>query len=447
MGTSKTISRLIRITALTALALWAAISLGRVVQQTLSSAGGNDLYTYWYAGHFLREGKDFYKSFINNELPAVPVSYLDREVTTLDGVIFPDLSPAPATTAPVFFLMAPFAFLSWSVAKTVWLVINLALLGAIPFLIVRLFPKKKWLDQWEFLALLLALIGLTSTRYAASSGQITFLILDLMLAAILLADRKPWVSGVLLGLALSKYSLAIGILFLFVFIEPKLRIIIAAVLVQIAGIISLMLISGSGFLKIIGEYFQMAVWHAGREGVHLAAALHAEKYMILIALILTLAVGIPVALWRWKKAGRRLNQSLPLLDRYHLVVILILWVLLVGYHRAYDVMVTIVYFGLIAYLAKQPAGWDLSKKVQTILIAFTTVALLLLMVPSGSVVRGLLPPLLETIWGEIANLMATALISIFLVLSLLLLFRLRPENHQITGGNPCDGSHNSQASN
>ena len=36
----------------------------------------------------------------------------------------------------------------------------------------------------------LALVGLTSARYAASSGQITFLILDLLLATLILADHK-----------------------------------------------------------------------------------------------------------------------------------------------------------------------------------------------------------------------------------------------------------------
>jgi len=427
MKTSSVFPKILRIATLAALTLWAAVSLGRIVQQTFSPAGGNDLYTYWYAGHFLREDKDFYKSFINDELPTVPVRYLDRDVGTLDEILFPGLVPAPASTAPVFFLLAPLAFLSWPVAKTVWLLLNLALLGAIPFLLVRLFPKKKWLNRWEFLALMLAMLGLTSTRYAAASGQITFLILNLLLAAVLLADRKPWIAGLLLGMALSKYSLALGILILFTIIEPKPRLVIAAGLVQGAGIAGLMLLSGSGFLEIIGEYIRMALWHAGREGIHLAAALHAEQYLLWIALALTLAVGIPLALWRWKKAGRRQNQSLSPLSRYHLAVILFQWVLLIGYHRAYDAMVVIVFFGLIAYLAKQPADWDLSLKAQTGLKVFTALALFLLMVPSGSVVRGLLPLSLETLWGQAANLTATALISIFLILTIVLLFCLQTE--------------------
>jgi hypothetical protein len=434
MKSSPSFPKLLRIATFALLFLWAALSMMRLVQQSFSQAGGNDLYTYWYAGHFLREGKDFYKSFINNELPSVPVRYLDREVDSLNGVLFPGLVPAPASTAPVFFLMAPLAFLSWPVAKTAWLILNLALLGAIPFLLVRLFPKKKWLNRWEFTSFMLALIGMTSTRYAAASGQITFLILDLLLAALLLSERKPWIAGLLLGLALSKYSLAVGILILFIFIEPKARVVITAGAVQIAGIVGLMFLSGSGFQEIISEYILMAFWHAGREGIHLAAALHAEQYVLWIALILTLAVGIPLAFWRLKKAGHPVNQSLSPLSRYHFAVILILWALLVGYHRAYDAMVVIIFFGLVAYLAKQPDAWKLSRKGQTALKVFSVVALLLLMVPSGSVVRGLLPPSLEIFWGTAANLTATALISIFLILSIFLVFRVIDEKEGSASG-------------
>jgi hypothetical protein len=246
-----------------------------------------------------------------------------------------------------------------------------------------------------------------------------------MLATILLADRKPWIAGLLLGMALSKYSLSLGILVLFTILELKPVLIIAAGLVQGAGIVGLMLLSRSGFMEILGEYIQMALWHAGREGIHLAAALHAEKYYLWIALALTLAVGTLLALWHWKKAMWELKQSLSPLSRYHMAVILILWGLLVGYHRAYDVMVVIVFFILIAYLVKQPTAWDLSRRARVSLEVFTAIAMLLLMIPSGNMVRSLLPLSLETLWGKSANLIATILIAIFLVLTFILLFRLK----------------------
>jgi hypothetical protein len=92
--------KLIRIATLAGLIVGSAIRPGCLLQETFSPTGGNAFYTYWHAGHFIREGKDYYKSFINNELPSVLVRYLDKKVESLDGIIFPGLVPAPASTAP-----------------------------------------------------------------------------------------------------------------------------------------------------------------------------------------------------------------------------------------------------------------------------------------------------------------------------------------------------------
>jgi len=418
---------LLRISALVVMGAWAAISLFRAIQQGLSPQGGDDLYTYWYAGQFLREGKDLYKTFIDGDKPSLPVVYLDRTVTDLKEIIQPNLVPAPASSPLAFFLLAPLAFLSWSLAKAVWLLINLVLLGCIPFLVYRLFQDKGWLSPWEGIALTCAMIGLSSTRNATASGQITFLILDLMLAAVVLADRRPWLAGLLLGVALSKYSLSLGVLLLFLLLEPKIRLVLTACLVQLAGLLALMFISGSGLPAIIHEYLLMVNLHASMEGIHLAALVRGSGQEVWIGLAWTLVVAIPIAYWRWAKALRRFGEKLVPLSRIHLLTILILWALLVVYHRAYDAMVVIVYMGLIAYLVKRSQAWDLSRAARFWIIAFSLAGQLLLMIPSGSMTRGYLPALLETVWGRVENLTTTFLILAFLGVGLFLLFRLRRE--------------------
>jgi|SRR5271157_445009 len=416
---------LLRNIVLVALAAWAAISLLRAVQQALSPQGGNDLYTYWYAGQFLREGKDLYQTFINGEKPPVPVVYLDRTVTDLKDIVLPNLVPAPASSPLAFFLLAPLAFLSWPLAKAVWLLINLALLGCVPFLVYRLFQDRGWLSPGEGIALTCALIGLSSTRNVTASGQITFLILDLMLGAVLLADRRPWLAGLLLGAALSKYSLSMGILLLFLLLEPKIRLVLTAVLVQLVGLLALMLLSGSGLLAIVHEYLLMVNLHAGMEGIHLAALARASGQAAAIGLAWTLVVAAPIAFWRWKKAFRRYGEKLASLSRTHLVIILILWALLAVYHRAYDAMVIVVYLGLIAYLAKRSQSWNLGRTARISIITFSLAGLLLLMIPSGSMTRDILPAILGTVWGQVENLTTTFLILAFLGVGMFLLFRLR----------------------
>ncbi|HTX91316.1 MAG TPA: glycosyltransferase family 87 protein [Anaerolineales bacterium] len=434
---SKTLP-LLKIAALACLGLWAVASLGRAILQSFSPAGGNDLYTYWYAGHFLREGKDFYQAFIDNNLPAVPVRYLDRRVDSLSEVIFPGLVPAPASPPLAFYLMLPLAFFSWPVAKGIWLAVNLILLGCLPFLLVKALPRKDWLTRGELLALIFALLGLTSTRYAAASGQLTFLVLDLMLAALILSARKPigknrkaslwgdgteWLAGFCLGLALSKYSLSIGLLILFVFFEPRPRLVLAALFVQLAGGIILILQTGTGPIDLLGEYSRMLSLHAGMEGIHLAGLFPRSGWAVWIGIGFTLLVGLPLAFWRWKAGPWRLDRSLPGLGRAVLAVSLTLWALLAVYHRAYDAMLVIVFFSLAAYLLKFPQDWQAGRQARIGLGAFSVFALLLLMIPSGSLVRGSLPALLENWWGVVENLTTTLAILACLVISILLLFR------------------------
>ncbi len=45
--------KLLRIATLAGLIAWAAISLGRFIQESFSQAGSNDYYTHWHAGYFV----------------------------------------------------------------------------------------------------------------------------------------------------------------------------------------------------------------------------------------------------------------------------------------------------------------------------------------------------------------------------------------------------------
>jgi hypothetical protein len=294
-----------------------------------------------------------------------------------------------------------------------------------PVLLAAAIHKQRWLSRWEVAALGLALLGLASTRFAAASGQITFLVLDLMLVTLVLSERKPWLAGACLGMALSKYSLAIGIFLVFLLFDPNPRLLLGAALVQLAGVIGLMFLSGSGFLEIVNEYLRMALWHAGREGIHLAAAFRAQEYLLWIALGLTLLVAIPLAVWSLRNAIWRRDRSISTLNRFQLATILLMWSLLIGYHRAYDALSAIVFFNLVFCLEKKPEFWVLQTRTREILSFFAGFALLLLMVPSGNIVRGLLPDSWDSIWGLVENFSVTILILLFLTASIALLLKTK----------------------
>ena len=127
---------------------WSVVSLLRIFQNTLSAEGANDLYVYWYAGHFVRETQDPYRAFLTDQLPTVPIIYLDKTVTDLQDVIVPGWVPAPALTFPLIAALSFFAFLSWVPAKLVWLGFNLVFILIIPPLILRLMGSREAWGRW-----------------------------------------------------------------------------------------------------------------------------------------------------------------------------------------------------------------------------------------------------------------------------------------------------------
>ena len=66
--------------------------------------------THWHADHIKRKGKEYYKTFMNIELPLVLVRTLDRKVERLDEIIFLGLVTTPASNAPFFPDGAPSIF-------------------------------------------------------------------------------------------------------------------------------------------------------------------------------------------------------------------------------------------------------------------------------------------------------------------------------------------------
>ena len=114
------------------LAGWAVLSLVLAIWNTFTPLGGNDLYTYWYAGLFIRQGEDPYAAFIAHQQPDLPITFLDGEADSIDDIKIPGLVPAPANTYPLVYLLTLFSFLTWPSAKVAWLICNLVLVFIVP---------------------------------------------------------------------------------------------------------------------------------------------------------------------------------------------------------------------------------------------------------------------------------------------------------------------------
>src|SRR5215470_16620998 len=122
--------------ALVVLLIIAARSIFLAIEHGLFAPwGGGDFHAYWYYGHFVRRGVSPYHAFFTDPTAiAGPVRYLDG-VTVQH--LTPQLSMMPANTAPMLLLLSVFSWLSWPLAKALWLGCNLLVAAAVPWLAIR----------------------------------------------------------------------------------------------------------------------------------------------------------------------------------------------------------------------------------------------------------------------------------------------------------------------
>ena len=161
--------------------LWGLISTIQIVRSALDESGGNDLYTYWYAGLHIRQGTDPYRAFLDGRDPVIPMRFLDGEATHRDQIIRPELQPAPGLTFPLILLLTPFAWLSFQSAKIGWFILLMLTNLVIPWLLLIALSKKGQFNAFLYLAMLAIFMGFSSTRYASISGQPSILVIALML--------------------------------------------------------------------------------------------------------------------------------------------------------------------------------------------------------------------------------------------------------------------------
>lgn len=407
------------------LGLWSVISLLRIIQFTLSTEGANDLYVYWYAGHFVREARDPYRAFLTDQTPTLPIHYLDKTVTDLKEVIVPGWVPAPALTFPLIAIMSLFAFLSWLPVKLVWLGFNLVFILIIPPLALRMLGSKERWGMWTVVSFTMVFIGLTSTRYAASSGQMTFLVVLLSLGSIHLSRSHPLLAGFLLGFALSKYSLSIGFFLYLLLFERNKRTILAAIAVQATGFLVLSTMSGTSMLGVILENMSMFVQHSRLEGIHLASLFPQKPWDFRVAVLFSVVVATP--LYRWYRRSKEdiLAGSLSETQRQHLLAILSLWSLLVGYHRAYDAVIYVLFLSLGLLMYRSLGSWDLSQRSRNTLLIFIGLSAIVFMIPAGSLIRSLLPSYIGNVWTLLSVRATTLILMAALPITIFLLFRYR----------------------
>lgn len=387
-----------KITLIVVLGLYALLVLGFIITSTYTPHGSTDFHQFWYAGQFILEGRDPYQAYFSGA--SLPTRQPGLE-------IIPSNSPLMLLTLT---LLSP---LPWMAAKLTWLVVNLILCVVCFWLTEKCLPLTS-LDRSSRILLFLVFFDLSPTRIAIENGQTTLLVMALMLAALLFVDRSWFFSGLLLGLALSKYSVSLPVALLFLF-NRNYRALITATVFQIFGFVSLAFISRNPVDIVFIEYYHLFISLMNQPGIHLADLIPGTQFDLLIPGLMTLALLAVFYFLRLLDETR--NRIISPVLNFHILTILTLWALVIAYHRLYDALL-VLFPVILVYQSLTVDIWGLLQGKRMMLVCVIGVGLALLTIPArvvDVVVPGAYSPMTNQIPGMV--------ILVFLLITTVLLRR------------------------
>ena len=378
-------------------AIFALLNVGDALRTQLTHPdAGYDFHSYWYYGHYIRQGRDLYYPLLHNpEMLMLPVRYLDGPVVESYPVhqASLNLGMAPVYTAPMLFFFTLFSWFSWRFAEAMWYACNLALCLGSLVLLLRLLPREQRLRSEHGWLVVLISLSFFSTRLTLEAGQVGFFVMLLMVASFALMDRAWPVAGLLLGLALSKYSLALPGLVLLVLMR-KYRVAATALLVQAIGFVAVSSLAGGSMPVSAEAMWVMFLAHGDQEGINLSARLLAGSPLAVPALVglAALVLGL-LAIWLWRSGWFSARHRSFSLEALFVFNVLSLLTLLVAYHRIYDVVIIIGFVLQMVYVLTQPQLARLSRRTQWGLLGFFGALLFTLTVVAN---------ITEGMWAQIA---------------------------------------------
>lgn len=362
--------------------LYALLTLARAISNVAQTYGAGDLYVYWYAGHFVREQRNPYLAYLNDESPTVPVSYLDG--ATFTALPKPWIVPfSPLTnTSPYVLLISLLSNFNWFVAKWSFFILNVFLAIIMPHIALQAFDIH-W-SRTNQVTLHLLFFSTIGTRTTIVNSQNALLILLVMLLTLKLTTGtiqiRPWLIGILLGLALSKISLVIAACLLLLALRRITPLLIAAS-VQLIALIGLSVWTNSNPLATLNAHLQIFRSVAAFDGIHLGYLLpNATPFIVGGTLILFGWIG-----W-WVFQNYTALQQTPTLQQ-HLFTIFALWSLLFAYHGPYDavLLLPVFLFLIKSHTTPQPSNNNHQKAsiVTSIPQAILIMGCVLLLLPGN----------------------------------------------------------------
>ncbi|MCR5420502.1 MAG: glycosyltransferase 87 family protein [Lachnospiraceae bacterium] len=237
-------------------------------------------------------------------------------------------------------LLIPYTFLPPLAARYAWIISNLIFTVGIIVLLRQTFLKKA--DKYVFVAFMLLMIAGTPYRNQLGVGQHTLFAFFFFLLAVRLDEMEDskcaYVFSVLsLFVCYFKYTLTVPLCIYFIYKRKYMKIIISAFFHVVLTLVAALWLDDS-FINMIIKPLKVSSALSAEGGIDFGALLKGSVFAYLLAFFVMLFLLV---------MSFKLSKEMEL----QVISILILWSLIITYHRTYDFFVITVV--LAFYLARQ----------------------------------------------------------------------------------------------
>lgn len=412
------------------IALFNTIYLIRFISH-IDRSGLVDLNCYWNSGLYVRLHMNPYTAYLEKiSLPA-EISLIDGSIVDIDEAEAILLHPGlPGNTAPFVLFFSLFSFLPLRTAAVIWALANILYSVMIPILVLKIFEEFGLAIRKGFYPIAIyVFFALNMTfRGIIGNGQTTSFILVFMLLSILGERRGHYgLAGTCLGIALSKYNVAIPVFIYFLY-QREWRVLILSVVFQLIGLAVFAAITQVSPIEILQNYLAIARFHATSGYVHgVNVSAYLPKSLLFVVGSLVLVTFVFAGVGRFITQRRAGSDEAARSIAMTFLALSFLWTLLGFYHLGYDTVLAI--FPLLRIMVTIDR-YDTSHCEQSqtfIVLLMTGIALIGLTIP-GTVFRLILP-------GQ--NLDSFAMTSAFILLTIVIMIvDAFPMSERRTEGSP-----------
>lgn len=261
-------------------------------------------------------------------------------------------------------LLGPMTLFAPQTAKALWLVINLLFTAGIIWLLRRTFFSKAQI--FDFAVMMLLMIAGTPYRNQLGVGQHTLFAFFFFMLAVYVDEKRPsekaWINTILTALCLFvsyfKYTLTAPLALLFLYRKryKELAISVAAHVILTAA--SALWLSKS-FIYMIKAPLSVASALAAEGGLDLGVLLGAKGGTVAAGLIF---IALTVLVLKFPKD-----------KEYLLFPLLVLWSLILTYHRTYDFFV----LSAVSVMFCDRSAADHGEKIKNALVCWYALVLVL----------------------------------------------------------------------